>query len=338
LEKRLARLGREMQPTTLHENLIAQDLVNPEDILTKFDDIGGLSKEKRDIYNLVCLPLKRPDLFRGRGKLYRPPGGLLLCGLPGTGKTMLAKAIAKESGAAFINLRLSTLLNKYFGESQQLVRALFSLAQKLSPTIIFIDEIDGFLRARSMQDHTCIANMKSEFLALWDGMMSESMQDPGEGNRFGVVIIGASNRVQDIDQAILRRLPRTFRVGLPDSAARENILKIMLRDESLSNDFEFGVLAGNMSEGYSGADLKELCRAAAMRPLEELVDGGGDVGSASSVRLRPLTNKDFLEAAKDVRPPSKVVEAMSDEDRSDPIENLLHNLLRDSRRSSGVGV
>ena len=168
LEKRLKEKNRKLFETNMYENTIAQDLVNPDNIPVTFDDIGGLESQKKDIYNLVVLPLKRPELFRGRGKLFRPPQGILLYGVPGTGKTMLAKAIAKESGAAFINLRLSTLMNKYFGESQHLVRALFSLARKLSPTIIFIDEIDGFLRARSMNDHHVNANIKAEFMQLWD--------------------------------------------------------------------------------------------------------------------------------------------------------------------------
>ena len=168
LEKRLKQKNRKLFETNMYENTIAQDLVNPDNIPVTFDDIGGLESQKKDIYNLVVLPLKRPELFRGRGKLFRPPQGILLHGVPGTGKTMLAKAIAKESGAAFINLRLSTLMNKYFGESQHLVRALFSLARKLSPTIIFIDEIDGFLRARSMNDHHVNANIKAEFMQLWD--------------------------------------------------------------------------------------------------------------------------------------------------------------------------
>eukprot|EP00939_MAST-03C_sp_MAST-3C-sp1_P001341 g1341.t1 len=322
LEKRLLRKGRTLVGTTMHENLIAQDLVNPEDIKTAFRDIGGLAKEKREIYNLVVLPLRRPELFLGRGRLYRPPQGLLLHGLPGTGKTMLAKAIAKESGAAFINLRLSTLLNKYFGESQQLVRALFSLARKLSPTIIFIDEIDGFLRERSVEDHHCVANMKAEFMQLWDGMMTDSLLDPSEQNQFGVVIVGASNRVADIDTAILRRMPRTFAVGLPDCGGRENILRIMLKGETLSSDFDFQVLASDeLTKGFSGADLKELCRAAAMRPLQDLLEredeeGGEEKGieskrtsapSRSSVRFRALQLSDFVEARKDVRPPAETV-------------------------------
>ena len=323
LEKRLRKSGREVMNTTMHENLIAQDLINPEDIKISFADIGGLGHQKREIYNLVVLPLRRPELFVGKGKLYRPPQGLLLHGRPGTGKTMLAKAIAKECGAAFINLRLSTIMNKYFGESQQLVRALFSLARKLSPTIVFIDEIDGFLRARSADDHHCLANMKAEFMQLWDGMLTESLQDPSERNQFGVVVIGASNRVGDIDAAILRRMPRTFAVGLPDEKGRESILRIMLRDETLEPDFDFGAVAADeVTDGFSGADLKELCRAAAMRPLQDLLreesESSSSIEDASTLSttksVRPLETADLLHARKDVRPPEQTMEQADEVD------------------------
>jgi len=314
LEKRLREKGRHIFETNMHENTIAQDLVNPDVINVTFKDIGGLERQKKEIYNLVVLPLKRPELFRGRGKLFRPPSGILLHGVPGTGKTMLAKAIAKESGAAFINLRLSTLMNKFFGESQQLVRALFSLARKLAPTIIFIDEIDGFLRARSMNDHHVNANIKAEFMQLWDGLMTESSED---SNQFGIIIIGATNRVQDIDPAILRRMPRSFHVDLPNENARLSILELTLKDENLSSDFDMAKIASDkITKGFSGADLKELCRAAATRPMQELLESEKRRGSGSTSSkkkdMRPLCTDDFLITRhRDVRPPKEVAESAS---------------------------
>ena len=127
--------------------MIAKDAINPENIDVSFDDIGGLEEEKRRLREIVILPFVRPELFN-RGKLLRPPKGVLLYGPPGTGKTMLVKAIAKETKAVFINVTLSSLQDKWFGESQKLVRAVFTLAWSLAPAIIFIDEIDSFLRER----------------------------------------------------------------------------------------------------------------------------------------------------------------------------------------------
>ena len=158
---RLKRSGREFVETNEYEDMIAQDMVNPDEMEINLAQIGGLEKAKQEIYELAILPLKRPDLFEGTG-LISAPKGILLYGPPGTGKTMLAKAVAKESGATFIDLKMSTIMNKWFGESQKLIRAVFSLAEKLAPSIVFIDEIDSFMRARGCDgDTAALGNMKA---------------------------------------------------------------------------------------------------------------------------------------------------------------------------------
>ncbi|KAJ1343208.1 hypothetical protein BSLG_002234 [Batrachochytrium salamandrivorans] len=175
---------------------------------------------------------------------------------------MLAKALAKESGACFINLHVSTLTEKWFGESQKLVSALFSLAQKLQPTIVFIDEIDAFLRERRSNDHEATSMMKSEFMTLWDGLASE------ESGR--IIILGATNRPTDLDKAILRRLPKRFSVQLPSTPQRSKVLKLLLKRINLDDDFDYEDLA-ERTQGYSCSDLKELCRNAVMVPVRESI-------------------------------------------------------------------
>ncbi|KAI3711221.1 hypothetical protein L2E82_41146 [Cichorium intybus] len=166
------RLGRTPIHTTPYEDMIASDVVNLDHIDVEFESIGGLDTTKQALQELVILPLRRPELF-SPGRLLGPQKGVLLYGPPWTGKTMLAKAIAKESGAVFINVRVSNLMSKWFGDAQKLVSAVFSLAYKLQPAIIFIDEVDSFLGQRRSTNNKVLTNMKTEFMALWDGFTTD---------------------------------------------------------------------------------------------------------------------------------------------------------------------
>jgi SpoVK/Ycf46/Vps4 family AAA+-type ATPase len=308
---------------TNHEQQIAEGVVDPSDMATQFADIGGIDNFKAEIYDLIVMPLRFPELYRSGG--VEAPKGILLYGAPGTGKTMLAKAIAKEGGAAFVNVKLSSIMNKWFGESQKMVSAVFSLASKLAPSVIFIDEIDTFLRQRDGESgDSSLSSMKSEFLTLWDGILTDK-----SGENAPVVVLGATNRPYDVDTAILRRLPRTFEIGLPDEAARFDILKLQLSKARLTN-----AAAGSLKkiaaacEGFSGADLKELSRAAAMEPVREITEAysksavsASKNGSASAVKIkkgtipRPIDVKDFEAAMKKVKKTGAAAEQFREKEK-----------------------
>lgn len=214
-----------------------------------------------------CVPRLRPAV--SADALLRVAQGVLLYGPPGTGKTMIAKALAKESGACFLNVRSAALQSKWFGDAQKLVTAVFTLAWKIQPCVIFIDEIDSFLGTRKSNEHEAVTSMKTEFMALWDGFLTD--------NNARVLVLAATNRPWDIDEAILRRLPRAFEVPLPDAQQRQRILSVLLRgedvDETLWADRD-GALEqlAKASEGYSGSDLQDLCKQAAMLPIHDLLE------------------------------------------------------------------
>lgn len=291
--------GDKLQDLNEYEQSIASEVVFASDIKITFESIGGLDEIIDELKESVILPLTYPELFASTTGLLGAPKGVLLYGPPGCGKTMLAKALASSSGATFINMHISTLTDKWFGESNKLVNALFSLARKLQPTIIFIDEIDAFLREREKNDHEAMAMIKAEFMSLWDGLATESSTK--------IVVLGATNRPNDIDSAILRRMPKRFHVALPNRDQRKNILELMLNGSKLATNFSIdGVV--NLTTGLSGSAIQELCRNAAMKPVREFIREHGmtsdsgkknelDIGKlkAQNVnQIRVLRNEDFM--------------------------------------------
>lgn len=210
---------------------------------------------------------------------------------------MLAKALASESGATFINLHISTLTEKWFGDSNKLVNAVFSLARKLQPTIVFIDEIDAVLGQRRSGEHEASGMVKAEFMTHWDGLTSANTY--GEPQR--ILILGATNRIQDIDEAILRRMPKKFPISLPSASQRLRILGLVLKDTKVDKEsFDLEYLV-RVTASMSGSDIKEACRDAAMVPVREFIRqkkaSGARMETINATEVRGLRTSDFFGTA-----------------------------------------
>ncbi|XP_075233054.1 no mitochondrial derivative isoform X2 [Lycorma delicatula] len=276
--EQLKRLGlKNIKELTDYEMVIASHLVDPDDITVTWDNIAGLDNVITELKETVILPIQRKDLF-ANSLLTQAPKGVLLYGPPGCGKTLIAKATAKEAKTRFINLDVSILTDKWYGESQKLASAVFSLAIKLQPCIIFIDEIDSFLRNRNSQDHEATAMMKAQFMSLWDGLNTDS--------NCIVIVMGATNRPQDLDRAILRRMPATFHITLPNATQRKQILELVLNREPIASDVDLNKLS-HKTEGFSGSDLRELCRNASVYRVRDYMNS-----SSQSVKKSSTENKD----------------------------------------------
>ncbi|XP_022994317.1 uncharacterized protein LOC111490081 isoform X2 [Cucurbita maxima] len=272
------------------EKRLLADVIPPSDIGVTFDDIGALENVKDTLKELVMLPLQRPELFC-KGQLTKPCKGILLFGPPGTGKTMLAKAVATEAGANFINISMSSITSKWFGEGEKYVKAVFSLASKIAPSVVFVDEVDSMLgRRENPGEHEAMRKMKNEFMVNWDGLRTKDKER--------VLVLAATNRPFDLDEAVIRRLPRRLMVNLPDAPNRAKILKVILAKEDLSQDFDFDSVA-SMTDGYSGSDLKNLCVAAAHRPIKEILEKEKKEHAAALADGRPAP---ALSGSEDIRP------------------------------------
>jgi transitional endoplasmic reticulum ATPase len=249
---------KRVQPSAMREVMVQVPTIG-------WDDVGGLDAAASKLKEGVELPLKHPDAFRRLG--IRPAKGFLLYGPPGTGKTLLAKAAARESQANFIATKSSDLLSKWYGESEQQIARLFARARQVAPTVIFIDELDSLVPARggSFGEPQVTERVVNTILAEMDGL--EELQ--------GVVLIGATNRPNLIDPALLRpgRLDELVYVGPPDIAGRRRILAIHAKGMPLADDVDLEVLA-RRTERFTGADLEDLTRRAGLTALRR------DLGNA----------------------------------------------------------
>lgn len=217
----------------------------------EFNDVAGNETAKQALKEMVILPAVRPELFTG---LRTPSRGLLLFGPPGNGKTLLARAVATECSATFFSISAASLTSKYVGDGEKMVRALFAVARELQPAIIFIDEIDSLLSERSQSEHEASRRLKTEFLIQFDGLPT------GNSEIERIVVMAATNRPQELDEAALRRFPKRVYVTLPDFETRISLFSTLLKKQnSPLNEEELKTLA-KLTEGYSGSDLTALAR------------------------------------------------------------------------------
>eukprot|EP00250_Pteridium_aquilinum_P012536 c20786_g1_i1 orf=371-2488(-) len=249
-----------------------------QDPNVRWDDIAGLEHAKKCVTEMVIWPLLRPDIFQG----CRSPGkGLLLFGPPGTGKTMIGKAIAGEAKATFFSISASSLTSKWIGEGEKLVRALFGVASCRQPAVIFIDEIDSLLSQRKSDgEHESSRRLKTQFLIEMEGC--------GSGND-QLLLIGATNRPQELDEAARRRLSKRLYIPLPSAEARSWIIRNLLKKDglfTLSEDDISKICAG--TEGYSGSDMSNLVKEASMGPLREVLMQGTDINKLKKEEMRPV--------------------------------------------------
>ncbi|XP_004020578.4 katanin p60 ATPase-containing subunit A-like 2 isoform X1 [Ovis aries] len=271
----------------------------------KWNDIIGLDAAKQLVKEAVVYPTRYPQLFTG---ILSPWKGLLLYGPPGTGKTLLAKAVATECKTTFFNISASTIVSKWRGDSEKLVRVLFELARYHAPSTIFLDELESVMSQRGTApggEHEGSLRMKTELLVQMDGLArSEDL----------VFVLAASNLPWELDCAMLRRLEKRILVDLPSQEAREAMIHHWLPPVSRSSalelraDLEYSLLSRE-TEGYSGSDIKLVCREAAMRTVRKIFNALENHQSESSnlpgIQLDTVTTADFLDVLAHTKPSAK---------------------------------
>ena len=259
-----------------------------------YEDIGGLGDQLQKVREMIELPLKHPILFRRLG--IDPPKGVLLHGPPGTGKTMIAKAVANETNAHFTSINGPEIISKYYGESEKQLREIFDDAASNAPAIIFIDELDSIAPKREDVSGEVERRVVAQLLTLMDGMQG----------RDNVVVIGATNRPDAIDQALRRpgRFDRELEIGVPDKNGRREIMNIHTRGMPISDDFDMNWILEN-SYGFVGADLMSLTREAAMKTLRRYlpeIDLDQDEIPPEVLEKMEVQMNDFRLAIRDIEP------------------------------------
>lgn len=288
--KGIVLIGEETKISVKEEPIKEEMLKLPQ---VSYEDIGGLHEEIMKIREMIELPLKHPELFDRLG--IDPPKGVLLYGPPGTGKTLIARAVAYESGASFFTINGPEIMSKFYGQSEENLRKTFEEAEKNSPSVIFIDEIDAIAPKREEVHGEVERRVVSQLLTLMDGLK-------GRGK---VIVIGATNREDSLDPALRRpgRFDREIEIGVPDRNGRREILQIHTRGMPLAEDVKLEELA-DITHGFVGADMAALAREAAMSALRRyLPEIDLDKPIPTEVLSKMIvTMSDFKEAMKNVEP------------------------------------
>eukprot|EP00760_Papus_ankaliazontas_P033815 PhM_4_TR6749/c0_g1_i1/m.71776 len=292
-------LGRVTAKLSKEEDTVAGALIEPASLTQSFADVGGLVDVKQALLEGIVWPLNRPDLFPP-GTLRSPNSGVLLYGPPGTGKTLLARALAKEIDCSFLEVRLDMIFTKWVGDTEKIVNAIFSVARKVAPCVIFVDEVDAILSQRQSSEQPVYAHVKSLFMTQWEGLRL----DPTKR----IIVVAATNRPGDIDDAILRRMPLKLSVPYPDSVGRRQILGVLLSKEDVCG-VDMAELV-RRTDGFSGSDLRDLCQEAAMMPVREALRNG-EGQEQSKPRHVPLGTQHFVEALRRVQPNNNFVQQRS---------------------------
>ncbi|KAI5288362.1 hypothetical protein KEM52_001188, partial [Ascosphaera acerosa] len=271
-----------------------------------WDDVAGLDAAKLALKEAVVYPFLRPDLFSG---LREPARGMLLFGPPGTGKTMIARAVATESRSTFFSVGASSLTSKWHGESEKLVKALFGLAKVFAPSIIFVDEIDAILSARAAQgEHEVSRRTKTEFLVQWSDLQkaaagretsTPAAEDGLSGDPSRVLVLAATNIPWDIDEAARRRFVRRQYIPLPEAAVRKTQLQRLLSQQKHDVTAEQLERLVELTDGFSGSDITALAKDAAMGPLRNL---GEALLHTPRDQIRPIAFQDFKASLLSIRP------------------------------------
>lgn len=274
-------------------NVVAPTTVDERPRIT-YDEIGGLKEQINRLREIVELPLRNPEVFAKLG--IEPHSGILMYGSPGCGKTLIAKALASESAANFYIINGPEIVNKYYGETEARLRDIFKEAKETAPSIIFIDEIDAIAPKREEAFGDVEKRVVAQLLSLMDGM----------SDRGNVIVLGATNRPESIDPALRRpgRFDREIEIGVPNAQGRFEILGIHTRGMPLAQDIDLQELALELN-GYTGADIKALCREAAMKSLRRYIpeiDSATGKVSPDTLRVMDIRSRDFREGMKEIIP------------------------------------
>jgi len=278
--------------------VIKDEAIDDEDVGQSqgitYEDIGGIGSQLLKVREMIELPLKHPELFRRLG--IDPPRGVLLHGPPGTGKTMIAKAVATETNAHFTCINGPEVISKYYGESEKQLREIFDEAANNAPAIVFIDEIDSICPKREDVSGEVERRVVAQMLTLMDGM----------NERDNVIVIGATNRRDALDPALRRpgRFDREIEIGVPDRDGRKEILDVHTRQMPISDDFDVNWIIDN-SHGFVGADLAALVRESAMKALRRYlpeIDLDEDIIPPEVLEKMEVRMDDFKLAIKEIEP------------------------------------